>query len=421
MRVNRRTLMITAVVSLLMVASAFSAMAGKVVYFYNWYGSDPQEPVFMKLIEEFRAAHPDIEVELVRGGSVSGRSPTDRLISMIAAGNPPDVLNLERSIAPEFAAKGLLRSLDHDLGSVESEFVPGAMQEVVYRGSLYGIPWGTDIRGLYWNKADLAEAGLDPERGPATMEELDDMAANLTRTDGDGKFSKIGFVPWLGNWYGVGWLYAFGGEIYDAENVKPRVNTPNHIRGFEWIQDYGQRYPYDVVASTISGKSANTFYDRTVSMMANWNGFARLVTQADPTIDYWVSELPHPDYGHNGTWMGGSSHVIPSAARNPKDAVTLLKWMTNKEAEIALFRETGSLPTRWSALAEIRDELAPTDAILVQQTDVAWGRPPLWYPPFYMKAANAMTSVARLENSPKEALDEAQRLLEIDFAEILGE
>lgn len=396
------------------------AAANRVVYFYNWYGSDPQEPVFQRAIAEFREAYPDIELELVRGGSVSGQSPTDRLIAMIAAGNPPDVLSFERSIIIEFAAKGILRPLDRDLGSLADEFVPGALQEVIYRGETYGVPWGTDIRGLFWNKADFAESGLDAELAPATMEELDAMAARLTRADGDGKFTKVGFVPWLGNWYGVGWLYTFGGEIFDAESVRPRVNTPNHVRAMEWIQEYGQRFPYDVVAAAISGKSGNTFYDRTVSMLPNWNGYANLIQMADPTIEFWAGAMPHPPYGQNGTWMGGYSHVMLSAARNPEGGVTLLKWVSRPEVEVDLFRSTGSLPTRWSALAEIGDELSPTDAILVQQIDVAWGRPPLWFPPFLNSIQDAMTRVARLETSPQDALDEAQRKLEIDFAEILG-
>lgn len=422
MKMKRQMFLVLSLMALMVIFGAVSATAGKVVYYYNWYGNDSQEDAYLSIIEKFREAHPEIELELIRGGTVSGSSPTDRLIAMIAAGTTPDIVHFERSIAPEFAARGLLHALPSDLASmVETEYVPGATQEVVFKGSVYGVPFGTDIRGLFWNTSDFSEAGLDPERGPATMEELDEMAATLTRTDADGNFSKLGFIPWLGNWYGVGWLYTFGGDIYDAENVQPRVNTPNHIKGYEWIQEYGERYPYDVVAAAISGKSANDFYGRTVSMMAHWNGFANLIKMADPSLEFNAAELPHPSYGHNGTWLGGQSHVIPAAAKNKEDALTFLRWLSRGEAEIELFRHVGSLPTRWSALGEINDDLSSTDAILVQQTDVGWGRPPLWYPPFYIKTRDAMLKVARLEASPKEALDEAQRLLEIDFAEILGE
>ncbi len=421
-RFNRRITLIMGLVALLVAVGVMTASAGKVVYYYNWYGNDSQESTFQTLMERFRAEHPEIEVELIRGGTVSGSSPTDRLISMIAAGTSPDIVHFERSIGSEFAARGLLHPLDGELASmVETEYVPGAAQELLYRGKVYGVPYGTDIRGLFWNAADFAEAGLDPERGPATIEELDQFAAQLSRTDGDGKYSKIGFVPWYGNWYAVGWLYTFGGDIYDAENVAPRVNTPNHIRGFEWIQEYGELYPYDVVGASVSGKSQNDFYGRTLSMMAHWNGQANLIRQADPSLDFNVGEVPHPSYGHNGTWLGGQAHVIPATAKNKEDALTLLRWLSTGDAEIELYRNVGSLPTRWSALAEISDELTPTDAILVQQTDVGWGRPPLWFPQFYNHTRDAMIKVARGETSAKEALDEAQRLLELDFEEILGQ
>lgn len=390
-------------------------------YFYNWYGVDSFEDIFIGLVDEFEKSHPDIDVELIRGGGVNGKSQTDRLIAMIAAGNSPDIVHFERSQVREFAAKGLLEPLDPYFGSVRDEFVPASVQEVVYNGAVYSIPWGTDIRGLFWNKRDLAGAGYDPSQGPRSLQELDSMAARLTKTDGSGKFTHLGFIPWLGNWYATSWLYAFGGNIYDEANKKPRVNTPNHVKAFEWIQEYGQRYPYDVVAAALSGKNGSTFYDETLSMIAHWNGFANMINQADPNIEFWVGEVPHPSYGSNGAHMGGYSHVIPSTAKNKDDAVRLLKWVGSKEAEIRLYRAVASLPTRWTALNAIRDELSPTDAVLVQQVENAWGRPPLEYPPYYVRLTEAMRQVAKLQTSPKAALDQAQQLLETDFAKVFGE
>ena len=413
-------------VLLLLVAVAFplsgaDAAQRQVVLFYNWYGSEGFDELTLALVDEFERIHPEIDVELVRGGTVDGRSPNDRLLAAVAAGTAPDVVHFERSIVIEFAAKGLLTPLGRLIPGVEEAFIPGAVQEVVYKGEVYGIPSGTDIRGLFWNQADFASAGLDEARGPASMDELDALAAKLTRANAEGGFDKVGFVPWLGNWYAVGWLYTFGGDIYDAENNRPRVNTENHVRAFEWIREYGQRFPYDVVTAAISGKSPNTFYNQTVSMIAHWNGWANLVRQADPNISFWVGEVPHPAYGTNGTWLGGQAYVIPSAARNLTDAVSLLNWLTREEVEVELYREGTRIPTRWTALERIRDELAPTDALLLAQADVAWGRPPLWFPPFYNRTTEAMVKVARLEEAPPAALDEAQRLLEIEFAEILGD
>ncbi len=417
-RLATYTLLIAALVTLL---APVTAHAGKVVYLYNWYGQpDAWEALFLELVAEFEEAHPEIDIELIRGGTLEGRSVTDRLISLIAAGTPPDLIEIERSQIVELAAKGVLQPIDRFVGAVDEEFIPAAMREVMYQGSTYGIPWGTDIRGLFWNQADFAAAGYDAETGPATIEEFDAMSARFSQMDGEGDFTHLGFIPWIGNWYATSWLYTFGGEVFDYASMQPMVNTPNHIRGFEWIQEYAVRYPYNAVTAFLDGKSPATLYDRGVTMIAHWNGFAQTVKQMDPGLELGVGEVPHPPYGTNGTHSGGYAHVITHSARNPDEAAILLEWLASKEAEVRLYRATGSLPTRRSAIAEILDELSPTDAILVKQMDVAWGRPPLEYPPFYTKTTEALLKVARLEASPKEALDEAQRLLEIDYVQILG-
>lgn len=412
---------------LLLLALALAGVAGaqqkrEVVFLYNWYGTEGEvEDLFQELVAEFEREHPDIKVEMIRGGTVANVGNIDRLMSLIAAGTPPDIVHFERSIVIEFAAKGYLRPLDDWVGNIEGEFVPGAVQEVVFKGKTYGIPSGTDIRGLFWNKDDLAEAGYDVNRGPATIEELDAMAQRLTRADGDGGFSRLGFIPWVGNWYSVGWLYTFGGNIFDPVNIKPRVNTPNHVRGYEWLQDYAQRYPQGVVAATFAGQTDTTLYGQRLSMIANWHGWANLVRQAVPTLELGVGEVPHPEGGSNGTWLGGQAYVVPQSARNPDDARMLLDWMTRKEVEVAQHRIGFRLPTRWSALAEIQDELSEIEAILLRQSDVAWGRPPLWHPPFLTAANAAQSKVISLQASPQAALDEAQRELEHIFADILGE
>ncbi len=415
------TMLVLTLITLMLSATSFAAEKRKVVYFYNFGGlDDPWEPLFMEFISEFEQEHPEIDVEPVRGGAVGSQNVYDRLTVAIASGTVPDVVHFERARVIEWAARGLLEPLDEFSEMVRSEFIPGAVQEVEYRGHVYGIPWGTDIRGLYWHKDSFSAAGYNPEVGPASIDELDSMAARLTVQDGEGNFTKIGFVPWLGNWYARGWLWTFGGAIYDPETLMPTVNTPKHVRAFEWIEEYAQRYPAGLEAAARRGKSATSFYDGVLAMYPSWNGHAALIETNNPDLEYGVGEVPHPPDGFNGTWMGGLSHVIFKGGSNPDDARTFLNWITRKEAEVAVYRRTNTLPTRRSALLEIRDEMSPTDLKLIDQSTVAWGRPPLSGAFLQRVHRTALPQVTNLEVSPKSALDEAQRLLEADFAELFG-
>ena len=204
-RVYRR-LAVATVLSVL-IGSVWNSYAEKVklVYQYNWYGSSTIEDAYLELIELFKTDNPDVDLELLRGSS-GGTSP-DRLITAIAGGTPPDVVQFERSIVVEWANKGLLLPIDNLMKiSVKSSWLPGSYSEVSHAGQTYGLPWDTDLRGLYWNKSLVAESGIDDSRGPATLAELDDMALKLTKREADGRFTQLGFIPWLGNWYAVGWL-----------------------------------------------------------------------------------------------------------------------------------------------------------------------------------------------------------------------
>ena len=73
----------------------------------------------------------------------------------------------------EFAAKGQLMELGPAMvGHKADEFWPGAMKSVTWKGKTYGVPTNNETMALIWNAAIFAEAGLDPEKPPATWDDL---------------------------------------------------------------------------------------------------------------------------------------------------------------------------------------------------------------------------------------------------------
>ncbi|MGI6081882.1 MAG: extracellular solute-binding protein [Limnochordia bacterium] len=414
-RVHRRLVVAAVLCVLIGSVSESRAEKAKLVYQYNWYGSSTIEDAYLALIDLFKKENPNVDLELMRGSS-GGTSP-DRLMAAIAGGTPPDVVQFERSIVVEWANKGLLLPIDSLMEiSVKKAWLPGSYSEVSHAGRTYGLPWDTDLRGLFWNKNMVAEGGMDDSRAPATLAELDDMAWKLTKRDADGRFTQLGFIPWLGNWYAVGWLYTFGGTLYDPATKRPIVNSPNHVRALEWLQTYGERYPTGAVGAVPHGIDKGK-----TAMEANYIGYGRIIEASIPDLEFDVGEVPHPEFGQNGTWMGGTAHVVPQGARNIEGAAVLLNWLARREVQATWCRLSASLPTRTDAIPVIANELPGYQKKMLRQAEVAFGRPPLWYPAIYNRTREAMMSVVQLVSGPKTALDEAQRLLEIDFAAVFGE
>ena len=87
------------------------------------------------------------------------------LEARIAAGRPPDVVQVESGRFPAFAARGLLLNLDPYLRQEQhlagKDFQPGAWQSFHYQGGLYGVPGDVSVLAMVFNE-DLLEARYLP-------------------------------------------------------------------------------------------------------------------------------------------------------------------------------------------------------------------------------------------------------------------
>mgnify|MGYP000253114749 CR=1 FL=1 len=71
--------------------------------------------------------------------------------------------------------------------------VPGVTLKLVPTdGKLLSMPFNSSTPVLYWNKDLFEAAGLDPNKPPATMEEMVEYADKLTKVSADGKIEQIG-------------------------------------------------------------------------------------------------------------------------------------------------------------------------------------------------------------------------------------
>ena len=101
------------------------------------------------------------------------------------------------------------------------------------------------VVALHWNKAHFREAGLDPERPPRTLEELDDFSRRLTRTDAaTGELRRVGFLPQEPGWFGWAFPLWFGGQLLTDGKIS-LGSDPAVERSFAWVagvtRELGQR------------------------------------------------------------------------------------------------------------------------------------------------------------------------------------
>ncbi|MBV9228636.1 MAG: extracellular solute-binding protein, partial [Chloroflexi bacterium] len=179
---------------------------------------------WIKLATKYEQLHPDIGVRITYAPtSSSGSGDNPKLFTAIAVDTAPDIANLTPFSTPQWAELGIMSDLTPYLqrdGLTAETFFPVAWHDMNYKGKVWQVQWDADANfPFFWNKDIFEKVGLDPERPPQTIEEVDEYSRKINLTQG-GSVVRIGMVPW--GPYGFSnamftWGWAFGGDFYDVD------------------------------------------------------------------------------------------------------------------------------------------------------------------------------------------------------------
>jgi len=150
-----------------------------------------------------------------------------------------------------------------EAGIGEDHFLPVVWELLQHRGFAWAVPTTPGGIGLHWNRRLFAEAGLDPDRPPQTLDELDAMAETLTVVDversgqtqrvryveltDDEKSTKqfdivqLGFSPMEPNWFKDSWGYWFGGSLDDGAG-RITADSPENVAALDWVGSYTRKF-----------------------------------------------------------------------------------------------------------------------------------------------------------------------------------
>lgn len=136
-----------------------------------------------KYIAEFEATHPNVKIN--RSVYASTKIP-EIVQTAYAAGEGPDIFNLQISHEYSYIVNGLVAPVSFDSSDLENRYMDGILDPVTYKGKVYGMPLEITNWVIYLDKNVFYEAGLDPEKDyPKTWEEMVELAPKLIVREGD--------------------------------------------------------------------------------------------------------------------------------------------------------------------------------------------------------------------------------------------
>jgi ABC-type glycerol-3-phosphate transport system substrate-binding protein len=274
-----------------------------------------------------------------------------RTLIATAGGDPPDVAGLFDHIVAQFADQGALLPLDElaaEFGISAEIFKPVWWEIGRYDGKLYALPSSPYTIALFYNRALFRDAGLDPDKPPTTIAELDDYARKLTRFGKDGRITQLGFTTspaMLGWWHWV-WPFFFDARPWDGKSF--RIDTPEGRAAYDWQARtraaIGVQAAITFEASALAIESAqNPFLSGRLAMvfqgpwMANWAG------KYMPGLDYGVALFPSANADRHHVFASADVFAIPRGAKHPREAMTFLAYMLKQDVMEELCREHGKV------------------------------------------------------------------------------
>jgi len=298
------------------------------------WGNAEHLAVEQRIIDEFEKSHPDIHVKLFM---VPDSSYHQKQQIMLASRTAPDVMKVEGYNFPALVRKDYFRPIDDfakDDPTLDlDDYFDAPIKECTYNGKLYGfnIAWGGQV--IYYNKTMFEKAGLlDPyeldKRGEWTWDKFLEVARKLTKKDKNGKYIQFGTT--MPHYWTVVW--AFGGDYLSPDFNRCVLNTPEAIRGLQFMKDL--RWKYHVTPTPAEGMmSAFRFASGRVGMYFGWSGQTAVILGLARGFDWDIAPMPVGPAGRF-TPMKGNTLAIYKESRHPREAYEFIKFVTSAKSEM---------------------------------------------------------------------------------------
>jgi sn-glycerol 3-phosphate transport system substrate-binding protein len=356
----------------------------ELTFYYPIAVGGPLTRVIDGLAAEFEKQNPGVKVHPIYAGNYD--DARIKALAALKAGQPAQLSVLFSIDIYELLEQDVIVPWDDVASTADDKswiksFYPALMMNGTYKGKVYGIPFQRSTIVLYWNKDAFKEAGLDPDRPPATWAEMQQMAQKLVKRDASGNVSRWGVeVPSTGYAY---WMFqAFarenGQDLMNRDGNKTNYDNPDVIAALQYWRDLGAKYKVMPEGTVEWGTLRQAFTEGKTAMM--WHTTGNLTAVKDTAkFPFGVAMLPASK--QRGSPTGGGNFYLfkKTTPEERKAALAFVKFMTTPERAADWSIATGYVATRPEAYAtpKLREYAAGFPQAVVARDQFQYATPEL--------------------------------------------
>jgi sn-glycerol 3-phosphate transport system substrate-binding protein len=340
-----------AAASALVAKPAIAQGTTEVSFFYPVAVGGPITKLIDTFAVDFEKENPSIKLKPIYAGTYQ-----ETIVKMLTAdksGNPPttsvllstDMFTLidEDAIVPidDFV------KTDDDKAWLKS-FFPAFMLNSQTGGKTWGAPFQRSTVVLYWNKDLFKEAGLDPDKAPATWAQQLEFAQKLTKADGSGGASQWGIqVPSSGfpYWLFQGFTTQAGTVLMNEEGNRTFYDKPEVVEALTYWVDLSRKHKVHPPGIVEWGTTPKDFFEKKTAMV--WTTTGNLTNvRNNAKFPFGVAMLPEGKRRGSPTG-GGNFYISKKAPRAQQEAAfKFIRWITTPQRAAQWCVDTGYVAVR---------------------------------------------------------------------------
>ena len=314
-------------------------------------GTEAEQAVLRSQVASWDERHDDAGVDLK---VVPEGEYTDRLQAAAAAGEVPDVVDVDGPLVSSFAYQGVLAPLDDLLpADVVSDALPSLIAQGTWNHRLYALGAFESGLALFADRARLAAAGIripvspddawSAEEASAALVALavddpDGLVLDTKRSYGVGEWSTYGFSPLV---------VSAGGGLLDEGTGRAHgaIDGPEAVQALTTLQRWHAFVDPD--------ESGTAFVERRVAL--SWVGHWEFGRYAEALGDD-LALVPLPDLGHGTRATTGSwAWAVGARSAHPQEAADLLAHLLSTDSVLETTAANGAVPGSTTALEQAPD------------------------------------------------------------------
>ena len=302
----------------------------------------PLEKQAKLLVEAYNSSHKNqVKLTIV---------PNDDYVAKVGAaagsGGLPDLFAADIVYVPNFVHDGLFKDISeqYDALDYKDQINQGHVAAGTADDKEHVLPFVLDLSVMMWNKDLYKKAGLDPEKGPASLREFGEQAKAVDKLGGGVNGSFFG-----GNCGGclvftwVPSVWAAGADVMNEDGTEANLDTAPATDVYSVWKDLVDS---DALAPGYKDETGATwvapFQEGKVGVMPYP---ATLLSTADQTVDVGVGPIPGPDGGES-TFVGGDGLGISKDSKHEAQAWNFMTWLMSKEAQVDVLAKDGDVTSR---------------------------------------------------------------------------